>query len=99
MNKLLKKAEDVAHDMLRKYKLTQGRFEKLVNIYIMLTPSQRDRLRIEDCVHGGGDVDRYGKSSCRVGQCQRIGFGHDRDRDGKHFRRYQLWAVWSPKEE
>jgi len=70
--------------------ITQGRIDKLTKVIEGLTEDELSRLRIETCVHGGGDPDRYGKVEKRAGRAAKIGIA------GKHnYAGVQIWAVWS----
>jgi hypothetical protein len=71
--------------------ITQNRIDKLAEAIEGLTENELSRLRIETCVHGGGDPDRYGKAKKRAGMAIKIGYS------GRHSvgKEIQIWAVWS----
>lgn len=70
--------------------ITQDRIDKLTAVIEGLTEDELSRLRIETCVHGGGDPNRYGKAKKRAERAAKIGIA------GKHGGKgVQIWAVWA----
>lgn len=72
--------------------ITQDRLDKLTVVIENLTEEELGRLHLEECVHGGGDPNRYGKAKKRLGRCAKIGSG---GRNPNDERPYQIWAVWA----
>jgi hypothetical protein len=71
--------------------ITQDRIDKLSEIIEGLTENELSRLRIETCVHGGGDPERYGKAKKRAGMAVKIGHSGRHSVEGE----IQIWAVWA----
>lgn len=80
----------IVTDILLKHEVDifPKRVQKLADVVTKLSAEQIYTLRLEFCIHGGGDQDRYGKARGREGRAVRIGI----EPHGKSQR--QIWAVW-----
>lgn len=83
--KTLKKVAGVLNSA--NVELTPGRVQKLANLHDRLG-RDFDTVKIETCIHGGGDVYRYGKSKIRAGKAELVGMYRYNN------AQRQIWAVW-----